>query len=181
MLVPIWDGDYPQHYGVETSLTYYWDVATLSWVKGTQPGGVGGGGLTDAELRASPVAVSGTFWQATQPVSGTFWQAVQPISGTVTANPAKPGTGTRTQVADTATDALILASNAARFGATVFNDSSALLYLGLGTTAVSATNYTAKVYGNGYYEAPANFTGEIRGIWATDPGDGGAKVTELTA
>jgi hypothetical protein len=30
--------------------------------------------------------VSGTFWQATQPVSGTFWQATQPVSGTVTAN-----------------------------------------------------------------------------------------------
>lgn len=73
----------------------------------------GGGGLTDTQLRASPVPVSGTFWQATQPVSlsgtvttdvsdrsarllghvtvdnasiavtGTFWQATQPISGTV--------------------------------------------------------------------------------------------------
>ena len=30
------------------------------------------------------VAVTGTFWQATQPVSGTFWQATQPVSGTVT-------------------------------------------------------------------------------------------------
>jgi hypothetical protein len=29
------------------------------------------------------VAVTGTFWQATQPVSGTFWQATQPISGNV--------------------------------------------------------------------------------------------------
>lgn len=28
------------------------------------------------------VAVTGTFWQATQPVSGTFWQATQPVSGT---------------------------------------------------------------------------------------------------
>ena len=48
-------------------------------------------------------AVTGTFWQATQPVSGTvgvsgsvavtgtFWQATQPVSGTVTAN---AGTGT---------------------------------------------------------------------------------------
>jgi hypothetical protein len=26
------------------------------------------------------VGVTGTFWQATQPVSGTFWQATQPIS-----------------------------------------------------------------------------------------------------
>jgi spore maturation protein SpmB len=30
-------------------------------------------------------AVTGTFWQATQPVSGTFWQATQPVSGTITA------------------------------------------------------------------------------------------------
>lgn len=58
----------------------------------------GGTGLTDTELRASAVpvslsgsvAVTGTFWQATQPVSiatmpstpvtGTFWQATQPVS-----------------------------------------------------------------------------------------------------
>lgn len=46
------------------------------------------GPLTDTQLRASAVPVSGTFWQATQPVSiaasvavtGTFWQATQPIS-----------------------------------------------------------------------------------------------------
>lgn len=44
--------------------------------------GSGGTGLTDAQLRATPVPVSGTFWQATQPVSGTFWQATQPVSGT---------------------------------------------------------------------------------------------------
>lgn len=57
----------------------------------------GGGGLTDTELRATAVPVSGTFypvtqpvsgtfWQATQPVSGTFWQATQPVSGTLTVN-----------------------------------------------------------------------------------------------
>lgn len=37
---------------------------------------------TGAVVIASPVAVTGTFWQATQPVSGTFWQATQPVSGT---------------------------------------------------------------------------------------------------
>lgn len=37
-------------------------------------------------LTMPTVAVTGTFWQATQPVSGTFWQATQPVSGTVTAN-----------------------------------------------------------------------------------------------
>lgn len=37
-------------------------------------------GLTDTQLRATPVPVSGTFFQATQPVSGTFFQATQPVS-----------------------------------------------------------------------------------------------------
>lgn len=92
----------------------------------------------------------------------------------------RPPTGTRTQVADIASDTQILASNTARLGATVYNDSSALLYLGLGTTAVTSSNYTVKLFSNGYYEVPTGFTNELRGLWATDPGDGGAKITELT-
>lgn len=45
------------------------------------------GPLTDAQLRAAAVPVSGTFWQATQPVSGTVTANVgtgtQPVSGSV--------------------------------------------------------------------------------------------------
>jgi hypothetical protein len=37
-------------------------------------------------------AVTGTFWQATQPVSGTFWQATQPVS--IASMPSTPVTGT---------------------------------------------------------------------------------------
>jgi hypothetical protein len=44
-------------------------------------GTIDGGTITSI---TNPVAVTGTFWQATQPVSGTFWQATQPVSGTVT-------------------------------------------------------------------------------------------------
>lgn len=33
-------------------------------------------------VQNASLAVTGTFWQATQPVSGTFWQATQPVSGT---------------------------------------------------------------------------------------------------
>lgn len=40
--------------------------------------------LTDAQLRATAVPVSGTVGvSGTVPVSGTFWQATQPVSGTV--------------------------------------------------------------------------------------------------
>lgn len=59
---------------------------------GAGTGGGGTGGLTNTELRATPVPVSGTVsvsnFPATQPVSiastvpvsGTFWQATQPVS-----------------------------------------------------------------------------------------------------
>lgn len=47
-----------------------------------------GGGLTDTELRATPVDVDATgstvVISGTVPVSGTFWQATQPVSGPVT-------------------------------------------------------------------------------------------------
>lgn len=71
--------------------------------------GSGGGGAVDANVTNASLAVTGTFWQATQPVSGpltdaqlravavpvsgTFWQSTQPVSGTVTAN---AGSGTFT-------------------------------------------------------------------------------------
>lgn len=41
---------------------------------------VDGSAVTQPVSLASSVAVTGTFWQATQPVSGTFWQATQPVS-----------------------------------------------------------------------------------------------------
>lgn len=34
-------------------------------------------------LTNSSIAVTGTFFQATQPVSGTFWQTTQPVSGSL--------------------------------------------------------------------------------------------------
>jgi len=41
---------------------------------------------------APSTAVTGTFWQATQPVSGTFWQTTQPVS--LATAPTTPVTGT---------------------------------------------------------------------------------------
>lgn len=37
---------------------------------------------TSTVTASGPLAVTGTFWQTTQPVSGTFFQATQPVSGT---------------------------------------------------------------------------------------------------
>jgi hypothetical protein len=93
--------------------------------------------------------------------------------------PHQTATATRSQVADTTVEGIILAANGNRKGGQVYNDSSAVLLLGLGTTVVSATNYTAKVYPDGLYTIPGEFTGQVRGLWESDPNDGGARVTEL--
>ena len=65
------------------------DSVPVSFGSGTFPVS---GPLTDAQLRAAAVPVSGTFWQATQPVSGTFFQATQPVSiaATVTVDTELP-------------------------------------------------------------------------------------------
>jgi hypothetical protein len=145
-------------------------------------GGVGIRGWLSAiwtKLNAT-LAVTGVFWQATQPVSlasvpshavtnaGTF--AVQD-------SPATIGAATLSNVASSATTVTLLASNAARKMATFFNDSTAILYLKFGATA-SAASYTVQLAPGGYYELPRPvYTGVIDGIWAA--ANGFCHVTEL--
>jgi len=84
-----------------TGTAILWEdtLETLRSVSAAKPLPIGNLGLTElaAAINSSKMdvnivsggfggAVTGTFWQATQPVSGTFWQATQPVSGTVTAN-----------------------------------------------------------------------------------------------
>lgn len=107
------------------------------------------GPLTDAQLRASAV----------------------PVKESRSSSPAT------TTVASSATNVTILASNTNRLGATVFNDSTAALYLKLGATA-STTSFTVKIAADGYYEVPFRFTGIIDGLWST--ANGNAKITELS-
>lgn len=95
----------------------------------------------------------------------------------VPTNEAGAGTGTTSNVASSASNVTILASNANRKGATVTNDSTAVLYLKFGATA-STSSYTVQVPSMGYYEVPFKYTGIIDGIWSS--ANGNARVTELT-
>lgn len=141
---------------------------------GTVDQGLGGVSAWKVDGSAVTQPVSGTFWQATQPVSGTFWQATQPVSL------ANATAAAQTSVADSASSVTILASNAARIGATVMNDSTATLYLRLSASAASATDYTVQLVSGAYYEVPSHYSGAITGIWASDPNTGAARVTEIT-
>jgi hypothetical protein len=103
-------------------------------------------------------------------------------AGTLTATTAiEPATtATLSNVASSATSVTVLASNTSRLGAMVFNDSTQVLYLKMGTTA-STSSYTVQLAAGAYYELPQNplYTGRLDGIWAS--ANGNARVTELTA
>lgn len=170
----------------------------------------GGVELLGAQLSAASLPVVLASDQVAIPVTGTFWQATQPISGTVTVNPltnssivkaqlqdnsgtavvlvnsalptqeTRAATSTLSNVASSATNVTLLALNANRLGAMIFNDSTQVLYLKFGATS-SVTSYTVQLAANGYYELPTAhlYTGIIDGLWAS--ANGNARVTELTA
>lgn len=103
------------------------------------------------------------------------------VTGTVTTKETRSATGTQTSVANSASNVTVLASNANRLGATIFNDDTAgtgaKLKIKLGATA-SSTSFTAVISPQGYYEVPFNYTGIIDGIASAATGN--ARVTELT-
>lgn len=85
-------------------------------------------------------------------------------------------TAIRTTVTAATADTLLLAANADRTFASVYNDSTATLYLGLGTTAASLSDFSVRVPSQTLYEVPDAVSGvAIRGIW--DAADGDAIVT----
>lgn len=90
--------------------------------------------------------------------------------------PALVDTSNITSVTSSASNVTLLASNPNRKGASIFNDSSQVLYVKFGTTA-SSTSFTVRLTNNDYYEIPFGYVGQVDGIWAS--ANGAARVTEL--
>ena len=102
--------------------------------------------------------------------------AVSP-NNTVGTKELRSSTGTQTNVASSATNVNLLASNANRLGAIIFNDSTSVLFVKLGSTA-SATSFAYRMPSNSTLEIPYGYTGAIDGIWVS--ANGNARITELT-
>ena len=122
----------------------------------------------------------GTY-NATPPtlVDGTLASLQLDSKGNLKTVGAGSTTATLSNVASSATSVTILAANANRKGASFFNDSTAILYLALTSSAASTTNYTVQIPAGAYYELePAAYTGQLTGIWAS--ANGNARVTELS-
>ena len=83
----------------------------------------------------------------------------------------------RTTVDVTSIGQILLAPNVNRFGATVFNNSGAILFVGLGV-ATTSTDFTIRMLAQEYYEIPFEFKGAITAI-RTGAGIIPVRVTEL--
>lgn len=144
--------------------------------------------LTASQLTTltPPAAITGFATSAKQAALGTAGSAssdVITVQGATTGTPlptkeTRSATPTQSSVASSATNVTVLALNANRLGATVYNDSTQILYLKLGATA-STTSHTIQMAAGSYYEVPFAYTGIIDGLWAS--ANGNARVTEVAA
>ncbi len=72
---------------------------------------------------------------------------------------------------------VLMAGNSKRTGLTIFNDSTANLYIDFGKIA-AMTDFAVKITAGGYYELPVNYIGTINGVW--DGVNGNARVRDLS-
>ncbi|MFD9398344.1 hypothetical protein ACFWA4_05925 [Streptomyces sp. NPDC060011] len=86
-----------------------------------------------------------------------------------------PQTGATANVASSATNVTLFSAVGNARGRTIWNDSTAVLYVKFGATA-SSSSYTVQLSPGAYYEFPqAVYSGQVDGIWAS--ANGNARVT----
>jgi hypothetical protein len=130
--------------------------------------------LANTGANATAVKVDGSA--VTQPVSGTFWQATQPVSGTVTINNSQGASVTQSTFFSTTASTSLVAASANRKTLTVFNEGAGVLYVSVGSTCTT-TAYQVRLSSGDYWECPPNQTSLAHtAVFATA---GNARVTEV--
>jgi hypothetical protein len=152
---------------------------------------------------ASALPVTGTFWQATQPVSLTQLNGVAlgspsnygtspgtvPVIGVnayvtnslaTTSASTTTSTVTSTAYSSLTSSATINTSVSGCVQTSIYNNINAPLYVLVGGNGTaSTTNFTLIMPAGSFYECPANFTGTIVAIQA-NASSGAVLVTQLT-
>jgi len=128
------------------------------------------------------VGVTGTFWQATQPVSGTFWQATQPVSAvnldirdltsasdSVTSYPKRGTAFGYAQFTITTSATQIAWVDTTKLAVIVVNNSTQTVYLGDASVTTSdglplapGASYSNDVYTGTMYARVAAGTADVR-------------------
>lgn len=100
------------------------------------------------------------------------------VGGKIVAATYEAANATTTSVAGSASSVTLLAANANRVAYSVYNDSTAILYLlEDNSAAASSSNYTLQVAPGGMW-INDEYTGKVVGIWASATGN--ARITERT-
>lgn len=87
----------------------------------------------------------------------------------------KTTTAMLANVASSASNVTLFTANATANARTIYNDSTAVLYVKFGATA-SNSSYTVQLAAGQYYEFPQPFyAGQVDGIWAS--ANGNARTT----
>jgi hypothetical protein len=87
-----------------------------------------------------------------------------------------PQSATLANVSSSASSTTLFAAKGSVKGRTIYNDSTAVLYVKFGATA-STTSYTVQLASGDYYEFPQPvYGGVVDGIWAS--ANGAARTTE---
>ncbi len=130
-----------------------------------------------------PVAIASN--QGAVAVGVTSGTAFDANSGTIGANSLRTvaggaATGTKTNVASSASSVTVLASNTSRKGAIFYNDSTQICYLDLSGGTASSSSYSVQMPSNSYFELPGPnlYNGAVTGIWAS--ANGNMRVTEFS-
>lgn len=165
------DGESPQHFGLEAALTYIWDVPTLSWVKNT---GAGPASVAITIANGADVAEGATTDAAAPSGNGSviaLLKAIRDVS-------VGPSAATVTSPSVGAGSTQILAANTSRKRYIVTNEhASQDLYIKEGTTA-STTSYTwIAQFGGGVIVSPTpGYTGVLEAIYS----GGGTQACRVT-
>jgi hypothetical protein len=110
----------------------------------------------------------------------TTMSASLPIAIASDQPPLRSSTGTKSNVAGSASSVTILASNTSRKWAVFYNDSTQIWYLDVTGGTSSTTSYTVQVPSQGYFELLGSpvYTGAVTGIQSS--ANGNMRVTEFT-
>ncbi len=80
-------------------------------------------------------------------------------------------TGSTTSVSGSASSVQLTGADGTRLFCSIFNDSTALLYVQLENSVASTSDFTVRMAPFSYYEAPVQYRGVINGIWASATGN----------
>lgn len=152
----------------------YWGAALLTVaaapLAGAAPGPgpgvakVGPGGFAVVNMRAYQFSLYGNPGEQ---VTFTALAKPQPPNGVIAISPQ---VATLANVTGSATSVPLFTPAPIANGRTIWNDSTATLFVKFGATA-SATSYTVQIPAQGYFEFPAPvYAGEVDGIWSAAAG-----------